>query len=104
MKWLRDVTSDSVNQVAIKSQVSQTHLNKQVKGQAAMTPEVVVKVSRAYQYNPLDGLYELGLFTPDELAEWFGLSLGSAALSDATEEQLLAEIRARLVAFGAIKE
>lgn len=92
MKWLDRVRgNDSIREAARKAGTTHATLNRQAK-EDAFTFEIVRDLSRAYGRTPLTDLVELGLLTLTDV----GGGTANAALSAATDEDLVIEVGRRM--------
>lgn len=99
--WLEKVVGEpfatiSINAVALKSGIPQTTLNGRIKN-TTLTAEHAISISRAYRYDVVQALLELGFITKDDLKT----PQVRAALADATDRELVEEIGRRLAAGSA---
>ena len=90
-EWLSTLPgSPTVSQAADHSHVSKATLLRHAKT-GKTTAEFVVTISRAYRVNEVESLVKLGFIT-DKAVDGYGIE---AALSSATNEELLEEILRR---------
>ncbi|EFU79672.1 hypothetical protein HMPREF0388_1775 [Mobiluncus curtisii ATCC 51333] len=98
--WYEEtVAGDSVNQVARKTGLSQSTLNRQVTQYYQLSPEAAVTIARAYKVDTLEALIVTELITPEEAASYRNVDLDSlvpSALERATDTQLTRELTRRL--------
>lgn len=98
--WYEEtVAGDSVNQVARKTGLSQSTLNRQVTQYYQLSPESAVTIARAYKVDTLEALIVTELITPEEAASYRNVDLDSlvpSALERATDTQLTRELTRRL--------
>ncbi len=98
MKWLEKVTNASpvtVNSVAVMSGIPQNTLSRRVKSND-LTADQVISICRAYTYDVIGGLKELGFISDEDLKKPFARVL----LSDATDEDIVQEVLRRMKASG----
>lgn len=92
MKWLTDtIGDDSVNAAALKAQINQSTLSRQIKS-GRLTPETVVALASAYERDVLDALVVAGLITHEHIKQ-HGVR---EALSAATDKEIADEVWKRL--------
>lgn len=98
--WYEEtVAGDSVNQVARKTGLSQSTLNRQVTQYYQLSPEAAVTIARAYKVDTLEALIVTELITPEEAASYRNVDLDSlvpSVLERATDTQLTRELTRRL--------
>lgn len=92
IQWYKQtVGTDTVNSVATKSGVPQGSLYRRLE-KRSLTPELVVPIARAYGKDVLQALVTTGLITERDISREPRL----AALRDATDHELIAELWRRL--------
>lgn len=89
--WLQDlIGGDSMRTAAQRTDYAQTTISRQL-SRGHLSPEMVIALCRAYDRSPVTGLIETGYINDYEVE---GVDL-AIALHDATNEQLLNEIKRR---------
>ena len=83
--------ADSVNAAAGKADLKQQTLSRHLRD-GVLPAESVIKISRAYDYNPIQGLVDTGYLNAVEMGE--GVTL--VTLRDASDHDLLAEMLRRI--------
>lgn len=100
ISWYEEtVAGDSVSQVARKTGLSQSTLNRQVTQYYQLSPEAAVSIARVYGADTLEALIVTGLITADEAASYRHVDLETlvpSALELATDTQLTRELTRRL--------
>lgn len=96
MNWLAKVTRTelaevSINQVAQRAGLTQSVLNRRAKADD-LTSDQVIAIARAYRYDVIKGLLELGFVTESDLRQPHVI----ATLRDATDDQIVAEVARRI--------
>jgi hypothetical protein len=87
-EWFTKRTDgDSINAAATKAEMPQNTLNRQLKA-GALPAESVIKISRAYNYNPVQGLVDTGYLDPLEAQG----ELKIINWSDVTDAELCKEL------------
>ena len=89
--WLELMSGETRRSMALRIGQTPSTFNRNVG-----TPEVLIAVSRAYGFNPVEALIAGGIVTRDE-ANAFG---SAAALKDVSEKELLLEMLRRVEAGG----
>ncbi|WP_216395983.1 hypothetical protein, partial [Arcanobacterium phocae] len=95
-EWLEKTTHSkegelSINAIANASDIPQATLNRRVKA-GDLTADMVIAISRAYEYDVVGALLELGFITKRDLT----VQKIKVALADATDKELVDEIARRL--------
>lgn len=92
-RYFRALTSErSVRAIALRAQLDQTTLNRQLTGRSTLTVEVVVAICRAYDLDMADVFVTVGFITEEE-ARSFGKGF---ALAEFTDQDLTREMVRRL--------
>jgi len=60
--------------------------------------DAIVAVARGYGASPIDGLIAAGYASPDDIHTWLTAQANDAALTDATNHDLIRELERRLEA------
>lgn len=95
MEWIATLTPDSINIVSGKIGMSASTLYRQI--ETNVQPATAVKIARAYNGSPIEGLVAARLITADEAADT------PDRLRLATNAELLTELGRRLDAVHARK-
>lgn len=96
--WLKRVSGQTPAAVARQIGMSVSTLDSQLKSARGLSPHVVVSIARAYDYEPLTALVELGLITAREAGADVDLRhvAHHRCLRASTPDELVAEIARRL--------
>ncbi|MDJ0323208.1 helix-turn-helix transcriptional regulator [Cryobacterium sp. PH31-AA6] len=92
--FLKVTGEKAIRALAIKANVDQSTLNRQLNGTSSITIETVVAICRSYGLRFAPAFIAAGFITPSEAAE-FGIE---EALTRATDHQLLTEMLRRVEA------
>ena len=93
-KYLQKLMGDQTQLEAARFiGISKSNITRWKDG-ARAAPDFVVKVARAYKANVLEALVEAEFITEEE-AQLHEIKVGGVTLTDATNEQILAEIMRR---------
>lgn len=95
-EWLEKTTKSkagelSINAIANASDIPQATLNRRVKA-GDLSADMVIAISRAYEYDVVGALLELGFITKRDLT----IQQIRVSLTDATDKELVDEIARRL--------
>ncbi|MGV9184578.1 hypothetical protein [Arcanobacterium canis] len=96
MDWLEKVTAThrsklSINSIATGSKIPQATLNRRIKA-GTLDAEMVIAISRAYNYDVIEAFLELGILTERDLCS----KEIKATIRDATDKELADEIMRRM--------
>lgn len=95
-EWLAKVSGQdaeflSINAIATRTGLPQVTLNRRAKADD-LTSDQVIAIARAYRYDVIKGLLELGFVTESDLRQPHVI----ATLRDATDDQIVAEVARRI--------
>lgn len=97
-QWIYEtIGSDSLRQAASLASLSQATLSRQLTNKS-VTVETAVKIARAYQVSIIPALMALGIVTENDISEF----ASEAAIQDASDEILSAEVLRRMKAGSAL--
>lgn len=95
----RVTTGDSQRQIEQKTGISQSRFSRNMKNRT-IDAEMVITVARAYGKPVILALHEAGFLTQEDMDE----AAADAALTNASEEDLLREVLARVAAGSPVLE
>jgi hypothetical protein len=97
-QWIYEtIGSDSLRQAASLASLSQATLSRQLTNKS-VTVETAVKIARAYQVSVIPALMALDIVTENDISEF----ASEAAIQDASDEILSAEVLRRMKAGSAL--
>ena len=97
-EWYEKTTNGlTVNEVAVKAGLSSATAWRQCRDDLNFSMENVIKIARAFDADPVDGLIAFGYLKESER----NMSAMTASLRNATDEQLIEEMARRLAEYRA---